>query len=49
MLTVLSILTGVTEEITQGRTSKFIPRVYLVIYVSSIRKVLEEADREKPC
>jgi hypothetical protein len=47
MLTVLSILTGVTEEITQGRTSKFIPRVLLVIYVSSIRKVLEEVDREK--
>ena len=49
MLTVLSILTGVTEEITQGRASKFIPRVYFVIYLSSIREVLEEVGREKRC
>jgi hypothetical protein len=47
MLTVLAILTGVTEEIKQGRASKFIPRIFLVIYLSLIRKVLEEVGRKK--
>lgn len=42
MLTVLSILTSVTEEITQGRASKFIPRIFLVVCLFLIRKVLEE-------
>jgi hypothetical protein len=47
MLTVLSILTIVTEELAQGRTSKFILYMYLVIYFSLIRKILEEVPREK--
>jgi hypothetical protein len=48
MLTVLSILTSVTEEITQGRARKSIPRMFLVICLSLIRKVLEEV-RGKKC
>jgi hypothetical protein len=47
MLTVLSILTSVTEEITQGRASKFTPCIFFVICLYSIRKVLEEDGGEK--
>ena len=47
MLTVLSILTIVTEEIAQGRTSKFILYMYLVFYFSLFRKIPEEVAREK--
>jgi hypothetical protein len=47
MLTVLSIITSVTEEVTEGRASKLIPHRYLIIYLPLIRKVFEEVDREK--
>ena len=39
MLTVLSIITSVTEEVIEGRTSKLVPHRYLIIYLPLIRKV----------
>lgn len=45
MLTVLSILSSVTERITQGRTSKFIPRIYLIIYLPSPEKFFKRLAR----
>ena len=47
LLAVLSVLTGVTENITtQGRASKFILGGYIVIYLSLIRKMFEKVARE---
>jgi hypothetical protein len=34
MLTVLSIITSVTEEVTEGRASKLIPHRYLIILLT---------------
>ena len=42
LLVVLSILTSVTERITQGRASKFILAVDIVIYLHLIRKMFEK-------
>lgn len=39
LLVVLSVLTSVTENITQGRASKFILRGYIDIYSPFLRKV----------
>jgi hypothetical protein len=47
MLTVLSIITSVTEEVTEWRASKLIPYRYLIIYSLLIRKVFQEIDGEK--
>jgi hypothetical protein len=47
MLTVLSIITSVTEEVTEGRASKVVSYEYLIIHLPFIRKVFEEIDREK--
>jgi hypothetical protein len=47
LLVVFSIITGLTEEITQGRASRFILERYVVIYSPLIRKVLEKVDREE--
>jgi hypothetical protein len=47
MLTALSIITSVTEEVTEGRASKLIPHRYFIIYLPLIRKVFEEIDGEK--
>jgi hypothetical protein len=47
MLTVLSIITTLTEEVKEGRASKLIAHRYLIIYLPLIRKVFEEANREK--
>jgi hypothetical protein len=44
ILVVLSILTSITENIIRGRASKFITCICLIIYLSLIRKVLEEVD-----
>ena len=46
-LVVLFILTSATEDITQGRASRFILGRYVVIYSSVIRKVLEKVDKEE--
>ena len=47
VLKVLSIITIVTEEVTEGRASRLISHEYLIIYLPLIRKVFEEIDREK--
>lgn len=49
MLIVLSVITSVTEEVTEGRTSKLVLHGYLIIYLPLIRKVFQEVDREKSC
>ena len=46
LLAILSILTSVTENMTQGRASKFILDGYIVIYSPLIRKTFEKVDRE---
>jgi hypothetical protein len=47
MLTVFSIITSVTEEVTEGRTSNSMSHRYLIVYLPSLRKVFEEIDRKK--
>ena len=47
LLVVLSILTSATEDITQGRASRFILGRYVIIYSSVIRKVLKKVDNEE--
>lgn len=47
MLTVFSIITSVTEEVAEGRTSKSMSHIYLIIYLPSLRKVFEEIDWKK--
>lgn len=46
LLVALSVLTSVTENITQGRTSKFILGRYIVIYSLLIREIFNKAARE---
>jgi hypothetical protein len=46
LLVVLSVLTSVTENITQGRASKFILGGYIVICSPLIRKMFEKVARE---
>lgn len=46
LLVVLSILTSGTENITQGRASKFILGGYIIIYSLLIRKMVEKVARE---
>ena len=47
MLTALSIITSVTEEVTEGRASELVPHKYLIIYLSLIREVSQEINKEK--
>jgi hypothetical protein len=47
LLMVLSVLTSVTENITQGRASKLILGGYIVIYSALIRKMFEKVAREE--
>lgn len=47
LLVVLSILASATEDITQGRASRFIFGACVVIYSPVIRKVLEKVVREE--
>jgi hypothetical protein len=47
LLVVLSVLTTATEDIIQGRASRFILGIYVVIYSPVIRKVLEKVDWEE--
>jgi hypothetical protein len=46
LLVVLSILTSGTENIRQGRASKFILGGYIIIYSPLIRKMVEKVARE---
>jgi hypothetical protein len=46
LLAVLFVLTSVTENITQGRASKFILGGYIIIYSPLIRKIFEKVARE---
>lgn len=46
LLVVLSVLTSVTENITQGPASKFVLGGYTIIYSPLIRKIFEKAARQ---
>jgi hypothetical protein len=47
LLVALSVLTSVTENITQGRASEFTLGGYIVFYSLLIRKVFKKAAREE--